>query len=59
MLVLSRKCSQRIFIGPEIVLTVVRITPTSVRIGIEAPKCMDIQREEIASDPPPRQLQAA
>ena len=37
MLVLSRKLSERILIGDEIVLTLVRIKGSSVQLGIEAP----------------------
>lgn len=47
MLVLSRKVSERILIGDEVAITVVRIGPNSVRIGIEAPKAMNIVREEL------------
>lgn len=47
MLVLSRKTSERILIGDEIAITIVRIGPNSVRIGIEAPKDMNIVREEL------------
>lgn len=47
MLVLSRKVGQRIQIGDQIVVTVVRVTPGVVRIGIEAPDHMAIVREEI------------
>ena len=47
MLVLSRKTSERILIGDEIAITIVRIGPNSVRIGIEAPKSMNIVREEL------------
>jgi carbon storage regulator len=47
MLVLSRKTSERILIGDDIAITVVRIGPNSVRIGIEAPKSMNIVREEL------------
>lgn len=50
MLVLSRRTSERILIGDEIAITIVRIGPNSVRIGIEAPKSMSIVREEIAND---------
>ena len=47
MLVLSRKTSERILIGDEIAITIVRIGPNSVRIGVEAPKTMNIVREEL------------
>lgn len=47
MLVLSRKPSERIRIGDEIEITIVRIGPNSVRIGIEAPKHMNIVRSEL------------
>lgn len=47
MLVLSRKTSERILIGDDISITIVRIGPNSVRIGIEAPKSMNIVREEL------------
>ena len=47
MLVLSRKTSERILIGDDIAITIVRIGPNSVRIGIEAPKNMNIVREEL------------
>ena len=47
MLVLSRKTSERILIGDDIAITIVRIGPNSVRIGIEAPKGMNILREEL------------
>ena len=47
MLVLSRKTSERILIGDDIAITIVRIGPNSVRIGIEAPKTINIVREEL------------
>ncbi len=47
MLVLSRKPSERIMIGDEIAITVVRIGPNAVRLGIEAPRDMNIVREEL------------
>lgn len=47
MLVLSRKTSERILIGDDIAITIVRIGPNSVRIGIEAPKSLNIVREEL------------
>ncbi|MDA7951503.1 MAG: carbon storage regulator [Pirellulaceae bacterium] len=46
MLVLTRKSQERIQIGENIVLTIVRIQGNSVRVGIEAPKEVRIQRSE-------------
>ena len=47
MLVLSRKVGQRILIGDQIAVTVVRVAQGTVRIGIEAPNDLAIVREEI------------
>ena len=47
MLVLARKVGEKILIGENISVTVVRIAPGVVRIGIEAPNEMPIVREEI------------
>lgn len=38
MLVLSRKPGERIRIGDDVTLTIVRIGPNSVRLGIDAPE---------------------
>ncbi len=47
MLVLSRKESQRIRLGDEIVITVLRLGGEKVRLGIEAPKDMLVLRDEL------------
>jgi len=47
MLVLTRKPGERIVIGDDIILTIVRITQNRVRIGIKAPPETPISREEI------------
>jgi carbon storage regulator len=47
MLVLSRKVGERIWIGEQISITVVRISGGGVRIGIEAPPEMPVVREEL------------
>ncbi len=47
MLVLSRKVGERILIGDNISVTVVRITGGGVRIGIEAPTDMAVIRQEL------------
>ncbi|MEZ6122544.1 MAG: carbon storage regulator [Planctomycetaceae bacterium] len=49
MLVLSRKAGERILIGDDVAITIVRIGPNSVRVGIEAPKTMNIVREELCN----------
>ena len=50
MLVLSRKIRERILIGDDVAITIVRIGPNSVRIGIEAPKHMNIVRQQLLPD---------
>ena len=50
MLVLSRKPGERIMIGDDVTVTVVRIGPNNVRIGIEAPRTMNIVREELQTN---------
>jgi carbon storage regulator len=47
MLVLARKVGEKILIGENISITVVRVAQGIVRIGIEAPNEMPIVREEI------------
>ena len=47
MLVLSRKETQRIRLGDDIMITVVRIGGDKVRLGIEAPKDMLVLRDEL------------
>lgn len=50
MLVLSRKVGERLVIGEDIILTIVRIGPNTVKIGIDAPRDMNIAREELVRD---------
>lgn len=47
MLVLSRKVGQRILIGDNISVTVVRVGQGGVRIGVEAPDDLEVVREEL------------
>ena len=47
MLVLSRKAGERILFGEDVVINIVRIGPNTVKIGIEAPKSVNIIREEL------------
>jgi carbon storage regulator len=50
MLVLSRKVGERILLGDQIKITVVRITNGGVRLGIEAPSDVVVVREEVQQD---------
>ena len=50
MLVLSRKEGERILIGDQIAITVVRINATTVRLGIDAPAKVVVVREELAAN---------
>lgn len=47
MLVLSRKVGEKILIGENISVTIVRITGGGVRVGIEAPAELAVVREEL------------
>ena len=48
MLLLSRKADERIVIGDDIVITIVNIRGDKVRIGIDAPKDVAVDRQEVA-----------
>ena len=52
MLVLSRKFGEKILVGDDIVLTVLRNFGGRVRIGIEAPAGVRVLRGELAGKPP-------
>ena len=49
MLILTRKTGQSITIGTNIQISILEINPTSIRIGIKAPKHISIYRDEIYS----------
>jgi carbon storage regulator len=59
MLVLSRKPGERIFIGEDVAVTIVRIGPNTVKLGIEAPRTMNIVREELCAGALPKVAHAA
>ena len=48
MLVLSRKLGEKIVIGDNVVITVVKIDRNQIRIGIDAAQDIPVYREEIA-----------
>jgi carbon storage regulator len=47
MLVLSRQRDESIMIGDTIKITIVQIKGDKVRIGIEAPRDIEVHREEV------------
>lgn len=47
MLVLSRRYGEKIYIGDNICITVVEICEGKVRLGIEAPRDVPVNREEM------------
>jgi carbon storage regulator len=47
MLILSRRVGEIIRIGPHIVVTVLGVNGTQVRIGVDAPRDVEVHREEV------------
>ena len=47
MLVLSRKAGEKIKIGKDIVINILKVEGGSIRIGIEAPNKVTIMRMEV------------
>jgi len=52
MLILSRRESECIHLGDDIVLTIVRVSGEKVRIGVEAPPHIKILRNELELSKP-------
>jgi carbon storage regulator len=51
MLVITRKTGERIHVGRDVVITITHIHKRKVRIGIEAPRSLDVWRDELESHP--------
>jgi carbon storage regulator len=47
MLILSRKEAEKVYLGNDIVLTIIRVAGDKVRIGIEAPNNVRVLRNEL------------
>jgi carbon storage regulator len=47
MLVLTRKIGEKVMIGDDVSVTILGLFGNHVRLGINAPKAVDIHREEI------------
>lgn len=52
MLILSRKINEQVYVGDDIVVTVVELSPGRVRLGFSAPDHVKILREELRDQPP-------
>ncbi|MBS0261445.1 MAG: carbon storage regulator [Planctomycetes bacterium] len=50
MLVLSRKLGERILIGPDVEISVLKISNGRIRLGVNAPGPVRITRAEALSD---------
>ena len=47
MLVLTRKTGEKIVIGDDITITILDVRGDGIRVGIDAPRDIKIQREEV------------
>ena len=47
MLVLSRRQGESIVIGGDVVVTIVEVRGGQVRVGIDAPRSIEVHREEV------------
>lgn len=47
MLILTRRVTEEIRVGDTIKIAVLGINGNQVRIGIEAPRCLSVDREEV------------
>lgn len=47
MLVLTRREGQRIYIGEEVTVTIVKVRGEKVRLGISAPRSIRVDRQEV------------
>jgi carbon storage regulator len=56
MLVLTRKLMEKLFIGDDICVTVVRLEGGQVRLGIDAPRDVPVVRAELVPDRPSPRL---
>lgn len=50
MLVLSRKVGERVMVGEDLVITVIRVDRDKVRLGFSAPSAVSILREEVTRE---------
>jgi carbon storage regulator len=59
VLVLTRRENQSIMIGSDVVVTVLEVRGDQVRIGIRAPRHIDVHREEVFLEIQRQNIEAA
>jgi carbon storage regulator len=59
MLILSRKEAEKVYLGNDIVLTIIRVAGDKVRIGIEAPNNVRVLRNELQKLDEQKEVQAS
>ncbi len=59
MLVLTRRKNQSIVIGDDIIITVLEVKGEQIRLGITAPRDVQVYREELLTVPRPDTSAAA
>ncbi|NYJ16913.1 carbon storage regulator CsrA [Nesterenkonia sandarakina] len=59
MLVLTRKVGEQLLIGDEVVVTVLEVRGDGIKIGIDAPRDVKVQRREVLLTVSETNLQAA
>lgn len=47
MLILTRRQGETVMVGSEVTITILGVKGNQVRIGIQAPKAVEVHREEI------------
>lgn len=52
MLVLTRRVKERLYIGKDVCVTVLRLASGQVRLGIEAPRDVNVVRAELVDARP-------
>ena len=59
MLILSRKKEESILIGSEIEITVIAVQGDHVKLGIKAPKHIDVYRKELFEETKKENVEAS
>ena len=53
MLILSRRVGESVLIGKDVSITVLRVKGDQVRLGVQAPKEITVQRDELLEEGKP------